>query len=180
MKQLFKFGLILCLICLVSTLVLAVTYEVTKPKIEEQLKLEEEAAFKAILPEADSFTKKESNGIEYYEALKGGALAGYCVKVAANGYGGYIHMIVGIDPAGTIEGLEVIQHQETPGLGSKIEEIRPGEKEAWFLKQFRGKPASGIGLKKNIDAITGATISSRAVTDSVRATIDKFLAEIKK
>lgn len=180
MKQLLKFGLILCFICLIATLVLAVTYEVTKPKIEEQQRLEEEAALKSILPEADSFIKKQSEGIDYYEAIKDGKLTGYCVKAVANGYGGYIHMMIGINLTGTIEGLEILQQQETPGLGAKIEEIKPGEKEPWFLKQFKGQPASAVELKKNIDAITGATISSKAVTDSVRATIDKFLAKIGK
>jgi electron transport complex protein RnfG len=162
-----------------ATFVLAVTYEVTRPKIEEQERIEEEAALKAMLPQADSFTKKRSADIEYYEALKDGRLIGYCVKSVANGYGGYIHMIVGTDLAGNIEGLEILQHQETPGLGSKIKEIIPGEKEPWFLKQFKGKAADSVELKKNIDAITGATISSKAVTDSVRSTINKFLAEIK-
>lgn len=181
MSNIFKFGLILALICLMATFVLAVTYEVTKPKIEEQQRLEEEAALKSILPEADSFTKKQLDGIEYYAALdKDGRLTGYCVKAVANGYGGYIHMMIGIDLGGTIEGLEILQHQETPGLGSKIKEIKPGEKEPWFLKQFKGKDASGIELKKNIDAITGATISSKAVTDCARVTIDKFMNEMKK
>jgi len=179
-KQLIKFGLILAVICMVSTLILTVTYEVTKPKIEEQKKLEEEAALRAIFPAAGTFAKKESGGIEYYEAIKNDSLIGYCVKAVGNGYGGYIHMIIAIDPSGAIEGLEILQHQETPGLGSKIKEIRPGDREPWFLKQFAGKTASSIELKKNIDAITGATISSKAVTDSVRATIDKFLAEINK
>ena len=180
MKQLLKFGLILCVICMAATFVLAVTYEVTKPKIEEQQRIEEETALKSILPQADSFTKKQSADIEYYEAFKDGKPIGYCVKAAANGYGGYIHMLIGINLKGTIKGLEILQHQETPGLGSKIKEIAPGEKEPWFLRQFKDKSASGIELKKNIDAITGATISSKAVTDSVRTTIDKFLAEIKK
>jgi len=180
MKQLLKFGLILAIICLVATLVLAVTYEVTKPKIEEQQRLEEEAALRLVLPEAGSFTKKQLDGIEYYEAIKGGTTIGYCVKAVANGYGGYIYMIVGIDLAGTIEGIEILQHQETPGLGSKIKEVRPGEKEPWFLKQFKGKAASGIELRKNIDSITGATISSKAVTDCARKTIDTFMTEMKK
>lgn len=177
MNQLVRFGLVLGIICLLATLVLALTYEVTRPKIERQLKLEEDAALKAIVPEADSFIKKEIDGIDYFEAMKGPNLAGYCIRVVANGYGGYIRMIVGIDPKGTIKGVKVLEHQETPGLGSKINEIKPGEKEPWFLKQFVGKSAKTLAIKKDIDAVTGATISSKAVTDAIRDTVNKFLAK---
>ena len=161
-------------------MVLAVTYEVTKPKIEEQERLEEEAALKSVLPEADSFTGKQAGEIDYFEAMKDGKLAGYCVKVTGQGYGGFIKMIVGVNPNGVIEGVEILQQQETPGLGANIDETRPGEKEPYFLQQFRGKKASDIYVKKNIDAITGATISSKAVTDSIRETVDKFMAEVNK
>jgi len=180
MKQLAKFGFVLGTTCLAATLVLAFTYQMTKPRIEEQARLEEEAALKSILPQAETFTKKEIAGLTYYDAARSGRTIGYCVKVIANGYGGYIYMMVGIDTSGRIEGLRVLQQQETPGLGAKITEIKPGEKEPYFLAQFRAQEASGLELKKNIDAITGATISSKAVVDGVRETVEKFLAEIKK
>jgi electron transport complex protein RnfG len=180
MNQLVKFGLILGVICLAATLVLAVTYEVTKPKIAEQLKTEEQAALKSIMPSADSFIEKSLDGIEYFEALKDKAVVGYCVRVVGNGYNGYIRMIVGVDLNGTIEGVVVLEHSETPGLGARINEIRPGESQPWFLKQFKGKPAGNIAIKKDIDAITGATISSRAVTDAIRKTVDDLLNKLKK
>jgi len=180
MSQLIKFGLILGVICLAATLVLAVTYEVTKPKIEEQLKVEERAALKSIMPSADSFKEKSLDGIEYFDALRGDAVIGYCVRVVASGYNGYIRMIAGVDSNGTIQGVAVLEHSETPGLGAKINEIRPGESEPWFLKQFKGKNADTIAIKKNIDAITGATISSKAVTDAIRKTVDDLLNNLKK
>ncbi len=180
MNQLTKFGLILGAICLAATLVLAVTYEVTKPKIEEQLKIEEENALKSIMPSADSFSEKAMDGIEYFEALKGKTPVGYCVRVVGSGYNGYIRMIAGVDLNGTIEGVAVLEHSETPGLGAKINEIRPGESEPWFLKQFKGKPVRTIAVKENIDAITGATISSKAVTDAIRKTVDDLLSKLKK
>jgi Na+-translocating ferredoxin:NAD+ oxidoreductase subunit G len=179
MSQLVKFGLILGAICLMATLVLAVTYEVTKPKIEEQLKLEEQEALGAIMPHADSFAEKKLDGIEYFEASKDKKLIGYCVRVVGAGYNGYIRMIAAIDLAGTIQGLEVLEHSETPGLGAKINELKPGERESWFLKQFKGKSARTIAVKKDIDAITGATISSRAVTDAIRMTADDLLTKLK-
>lgn len=180
MNQLLKFGLILGTICLAATLVLAVTYEITKPKIEGQMKMEEDAAFKSILPEADSFVERRLDKIDYFEARRGPALAGYCIRVVGTGYSGYIRIIVGIDTAGTIRGVSILEHQETPGLGSKIVEVRPGEKDAWFLRQFIGKQGREVEVKKNIDAITGATISSKAVTDAIRATVLDFLQKVKR
>jgi len=180
MSQLIKFGLVLGIICLVATLVLAVTYEVTKPKIEGQLKTEEQSALRSIMPLADSFNEKKLDGIEYFEALKEKTLVGYCVRVMGSGYSGYIRIMAGVDLDGTIEGVAVLEHSETPGLGAKINEIRPGETEPWFLKQFKGKNVRAIAVKKNIDAITGATISSKAVTDAIRKTTDDLFIKLKK
>lgn len=180
MSQLVKFGLVLAVICLAATLVLAVTYEVTRPKIEAQLKLEEQSALKAIIPSADSFNEKTLDGIEYFEALKDKTVIGYCVRVAGSGYNGYIRMIAGVDSNGVIQGVSVLEHAETPGLGAKINEVRPDESEPWFLKQFKGKDARSIAVKKDIDAITGATISSKAVTDAIRKTTDELLIKLKK
>ena len=180
MSQLVKFGLILGVICLAATLVLAVTYEVTKPKIEKQLKMEEENALRSIMPSADSFNEKNLDGIEYFEALKGKTVVGYCIRITGNGYSGYIRLIAGIDINGTIGGVAILEHSETPGLGAKIAEIRPGESEPWFLKQFKGKDARDIAIKKNIDAITGATISSKVVTDAIRKSADDLLNRLKK
>ena len=179
MNQLARFGIVLGVICLAATLVLAVTYEVTKPKIEKILKMEEQAALKAILPQADSFLAGKTGDIEYFEALKDNNRIGYCVKITGNGYSGFIRMIVGIDTNGIIKGVRILEHQETPGLGSKINEVKPGDKEPRFLRQFIGKQAKSVEVKKNIDAVAGATISSTAVTDSIRKTIEEFLTKIK-
>jgi electron transport complex protein RnfG len=180
MGQLIRFGVILGAICLAATLVLAVTYEVTKPKIEEQLRKEEMAALKEIMPDADSFRIKTIDGIEYFEAYKTGTLAGYCLKVIGMGYGGYIRMLVGINTDGIIHGVRVLEHQETPGLGSQINEVRPGDKTPWFLQQFSGKDAKIVEIHKDIDAITGATISSKAVTDAIRKSAGEFLDKMRK
>lgn len=175
-----KFGVILGVICLTATLVLATTYEFTKPKIDSELKTEEQSALKEIIPEADNFIEDSSGGIDYFKAQKGKSLVGYCIKVTGTGYNGYIRIIAGIDTAGIIKGVRVLEHYETPGLGARINEIKTGEKEPYFLKQFTGKPAKEIFVKKNIDAITGATISSKAVTDAIRDTVSEFLSKIKK
>lgn len=180
MNQLFRFGIILGTICLVATLVLAVTYEVTKPKIDEQSRLEEDLALKQILPEADSFSKKTLDEINYFEASKGNNRIGYCIKATGIGYAGYIRLIVGIDLNGIIKGVRILEHQETPGLGAKINEMKPDEADPWFLKQFIGRPAKTVALKKDVDAITGATISSKAVTEAINKTVNEFLLTVKR
>ncbi|MBP7056380.1 MAG: RnfABCDGE type electron transport complex subunit G [Candidatus Omnitrophica bacterium] len=180
MNQLIRFGIILGAICLASTLVLAVTYEVTKPKIEEAARREETAALKEVMSAADSFEPKTVDGMEYFVAMKDGQVLGYCLKVMGAGYGGYIRIITGIDKDGIIKGMRVLEHQETPGLGSQISEVKNGEKDPWFLRQFQGKDARAIEVRKNIDAITGATISSVAVTDAVRKTADEFLKKVRE
>lgn len=180
MNQLTKFGLVLGVICLIATLVLAVTYEVTKPKIEAQGHTEEGEALRAILPEAGSFTARQADGIEYFDALKGNSLVGYCIKVTGNGYGGFMRIIVGVDTAGVIKGVRILEHQETPGLGSKINEAGPGEGQCPFLRQFIGHNARTVAVKKDIDAITGATISSRAVTEAINKTTNEFFSRIKR
>lgn len=180
MNQLLKFGIILGVICLVATLVLAVTYEVTKPQIDAQARSAEDAALKEIIPDATSFNKNTVDGMEYFEAMKGNNRIGYCIKAVGEGYGGYIHMMVGIDSNGVIKGVRVLDHQETPGLGAKINEVRQGAAEPWFLQQFVGKNAKTVEVKKNIDSITGATISSRAVTSAINKTVTEFLAKVKR
>lgn len=180
MNQLVRFGIILALICFAATLVLAVAYEVTKPKIDAELKREEDEALKTIIPDADSFKEKSIDGIKYFEALKRNDLIGYCIKVAGSGYNGYIRMIVGIDKDGIIKGIKVLEQYETPGLGAKIIEIKRGENEPHFLKQFVGKSAKTVEVKKDIDAITGATISSEAVTDAVKETVNEFLTKVNR
>lgn len=180
MKQLIKFGLILASICLMATLVLSVTYVITKPKIDQQLKREEETVLlKEIMPDADSFSHKKIYGIEYFEARRKDNLIGYCVRVVGSGYNGFIRLIAGIDPNGIIKGVKVLEHYETPGLGAKITEVKRNEAEPWFLKQFANKSIDGIVVKKDIDAITGATISSRAVSEAINKTVNEFLAGIK-
>jgi len=180
MNQIARFGMVLGVICLLATLVLALTYQVTKPKIEEQLKKEEQAALKAISPYTDSFREKSIDGINYFEALKGGKLQGYCLRITANGYSGFIRLMAGIDLNGIITGVRVLEQQETPGLGARIDEVRPGENAPWFLRQFRGKDSRNLEVKKSIDAITGATISSRAVTEGITKAVVEFLSNIHK
>ncbi len=111
----------------------------------------------------DGRTPAAISGI--YLATVDGEGAGYCFEVQPKGFGGTLTMIVGINADGTVAGAKVTGHSETPGLGAKSQ-----ADEEW-IKQYSGEPADGqLAVSKDggsINAITGATITSRAVTDGV-------------
>ena len=137
-------------------------------------------ALTEIFPGASSFTPKKCGTMDYFEVSSSGKMAGYCINVVARGYGGPICMVVGIDPAGTIKGIRILGHCETAGIGSRINETAAGEKEPWFLRQFAGKRAGALALHKDVDAVSGATISSEAVTDAVNSSVSIFLSGHKR
>ena len=186
MKDIIRIGISLLLICAIAALALSFTNEVTKDKIADQRLLANELAKKEVLPDASSFEalKKEqmdalikTNEIvaEGFVALNGSnEIIGYVFKTMPSGFSGAIEVITGISLDGTISGLRVGSHNETPGLGAKA-------KEEAFYGQYKGKLTdSNIGVSKtsasgnDIQAITGATISSQAVTDGANASIEAF------
>ena len=141
MVKIIKLAFILAVFCVISAGLLAYVYVFTQPRIEQNAKLSYEQSVREVLP----------------EGVKGEA-----VKAAPRGYSGPIEMLVGVGKDGKVTGLKILNHRETPGLGANI--TKPG-----FLKQFIGKSVKDpIEPKKDIDAITGATISSKAVCEGVR------------
>ncbi|HHY61084.1 MAG TPA: FMN-binding protein, partial [Clostridia bacterium] len=97
---------------------------------------------------------------------------GLAYEAVGNGYGGEVKIAVGID-LGTrsVAGIKVLSHSETPGLGSRI------ETDTAFLSQFQGKPVDdAFVVGKDVDGITGATVSSVAVTTAVGTTVQPVLA----
>ena len=165
-KEFIRLSAVLCLITLVAAFLLAGVNEITAPVIK---KAEEKAtvdAMKKLLPEADTFTADENNA-NLSVATKDGQLIGFCAKVSANGYGGPVVMMVGVDTNMTVQGLEILTQSETAGLGAKITEDK-------FKEQFPGKNLDGLKLVKKattspqeFEAVTGATISSRAVESGI-------------
>jgi electron transport complex protein RnfG len=112
---------------------------------------------------------------EYYKVFRDGALEGYIVQTFGKGYSSYINILVALDRDFTVQKISILHHAETPGLGDDI--TLP-----WFKDQFRGKDMGHLEVikgetKDKIQAITGATISSRAVTNAVRDAVS--LAEKK-
>lgn len=161
-KNIFKLGIILLLICAISTGLLAVVNHITLPVIELNNEKAQEEAKKEILPLADTF-KELGEGV--YEGEKDGKTVGYTVNVAPKGYGGTIEMMVGINSDMTVSGVKILSMSETPGLGAKAQNED-------FISQYKGKNKN-LTLKKSqageneINAISGATVTSTAVTDGV-------------
>jgi electron transport complex protein RnfG len=180
MKDIFRLIIVLTCICIVSAIALAKIYDLTKEPIAHQKRLEVLRAIKTVLPPYDNEPDRdfatlpmgvEKKGEEikrsFYRGKKDGRLIGIAFKVTSSeGYGGTIEAMVGVLPDGTIHGVEVLSHLETPGLGAKIGEAK-------FKDRFKDRNLSNTkwAVKKDagdIDSITGATISSRAVIKAIK------------
>lgn len=182
MKEIMKLGAILFAVCLIAAVALMATYEMTSPIIATQRAQKDENARREVLPAANSFNKvsedydtsvtlDDGNVVaisEVYSGEKDGQVVGYVIKSTPGGYGGAVEVVTGIDGAGLITGVRVGSHQETPGLGAKA--TLPD-----FYSQYDGKVASTISVNKTqqsdteVQAIAGATITSKAVTSGVNA-----------
>lgn len=188
LKDIIVTGLILLLIAGVAGVALGFVNAITKGPIAEQNKIAEDQAKLAAFPEAKQFepidpakwqTLLEGDEKEIVESVDmardNGDALGYVIKVAPQGYGGPVETIVGITNDGKLTGINIVNHAETPGLGAKAQEP------AW-QGQFKDKPAeSPLNLVKNkkagpneVEALTGATITSTAVTDGVNAAINLY------
>ena len=163
----------LFVICLVATALLGVTNQVTAPIIE-QLAIETEIKSRQVVfADAKSFGEAEilADGTSVVAALdEAGNTIGHVVVNTAKGYGGDISVMTGVDAEGKVTGVNILSHAETAGLGAKAAEQD-------FRDRFIGL-VNGITVSKDkagdnsIDAITGATITSRAVTEAVNAAIE--------
>jgi Na+-translocating ferredoxin:NAD+ oxidoreductase subunit G len=171
----------LVLISVVMSAALAFVYEKTKGPIETASKQKEINAIKQVLPEFDNdpaTARVEKDGVIVYRMTRKNEPVGYAVKTFTDkGFAGHAEMMVGFLPDGRIYNIIVLQHRETPGLGTKMAE-------PYFSKQFMGKnPASfKLKVKKDggqVDAITAATVSSRAYCDALQRAFDniKFYAD---
>ncbi|MBM4143557.1 MAG: RnfABCDGE type electron transport complex subunit G [Lentisphaerae bacterium] len=173
--------LVLTAFSVASGLVLAWTNAVTRAPIENARRAEFLAALRSVLPACDNDVAADCVAVveggrtwTNHVARKGGVYAGAAFRASADGYGGPIELMVGLRADGTVNGLAVVAaDRETPGLGSRI-------KEAAFLDRFKGRSARDArwcAVRKDggeIDAITGATISSRAVAQAVRAGLEAY------
>ena len=164
--------LVLFCITLISGACVGLVNMITVDPIAKAKEAAEKAALAQVLPEFDAVEMSEHTADELpivaYKATKGDEVVGYAIKTATkSGFSGMVKMMVGFDTKGTILNVNVLEHNETPGLGAKMtEEGNP------LLASIQGKEASKTNLtvKKDggdVDALTAATISSRAYADAV-------------
>ena len=177
-RDILKLGGTLTLITIIAATGLAAVYSITHPLILEQKRLAIERALTTALPMADREAivpiEKDGQVLFYkgYADKERTQLVGYAFVARGPGYSSVIETMVGVDTTGKIVGMKVLAQTETPGLGTRVEEIRYGESTPWFTDQFIGRPADRLAVDKDggeIQSITGATISSRALTKSVVA-----------
>ncbi|MDD4179582.1 MAG: RnfABCDGE type electron transport complex subunit G [Candidatus Margulisbacteria bacterium] len=162
MGKIAKLAMILTVFCVIASGSLAFVYLFTQPKIETNAEKSFEMSLREVLPVAEIFKAAKCSEGEAYIGIKGDKTVGLAVSVAPRGYSGAIKMLVGINADGKVIGVKVLDQRETPGLGANVVKRS-------FLAQFCGKTVKDeIEPKKDIDAITGATISSRAVARGVK------------
>ncbi len=171
MREMLRYGFILGLICAIASGLLAGVNFITKPRILAQARAEEEMSLKEVLPEAGRFAEvKSGEEILYYKAYdKDSGLVGVAFKASAKGYSSTIETIAGMTKDGTITAIKILNQNETPGLGARI--IEPE-----FTRQFSNKNVPALN---DIQAITGATISSRAVIEAVKKKAQEIRVLIK-
>ncbi len=180
MREILSMIIVLSAICGFSGLVLSWLKQTTAPIIEQQvLTYVQGPAIKRVFPAADNDPIGERKTLMYegrkimiFPYRQGGKLVGVALESKGRGYGGDIGVMVGFDAAkDTLLGIGVTEHKETPGLGSMVAEPK-------FSGQFAGKPLD-VNLKGrggNIDAVSGATISSTGTVLAVQAAAGEYKA----
>lgn len=181
MRDMVKPTISLLVICFVVSLCLALVNSLTKDTIKQRAEKDAEEQRMQVLNEAKSFKKidnwkdKDESGLvrEAYAAYDGETLVGYVFSTYPKGYGGEIKVTVGVDEDRKISGVRIGDNKETPGLGSIV-----SDKD--FLAQYSGDDIQKAfqvvkrspEADNEIEAISGATISSKAVTNAVQASAE--------
>lgn len=179
--------IVLTSVMLLSGLILALADTVFQPQIQANQRQALEHSLGAIFPQASSpsFTQLPTGKMQIYRGTdSSGDLLGYAVGIATNGYGGPINLLVGLSSdLSKIVGMEVVSDSETPGMGSRIADD-------WFRKQFAGlnpldtityvKNATPDPAKNQIEAISGATISTKAVLSGLNSNLAEAVSLIKR
>lgn len=176
-NSMFKITLNLTMATLLAGIIIGAVYFYTAPIAEEQRKIQKELSMKELVPDAAKFVEIEGKH-EWFRAEKDDKAIAYLVLTEQKGFDGHIKMFVAISPDKKVIGYKVLSHRETPGLGDQA--FKPK-----FAGQFTGKGLENMELVKmqeegKILAITGATITSRAVTTAVKnvlIALDAYLNE---
>ena len=188
-KYLIKLTVTLFATCVVVAGALGAVNMVTKDKIAAINLEKTQIAMKAVVADPDNSTFSEALPLsdemtaatlagggtltEAYEVVVGGAPAGHALKIVASGSQGNIEMMVGLDAEGAVTGVSIVKHSETAGIGTKVADNEPNNAGVGVLDQFVGKSVADMPLNvgSNVDAITGATVSTKGVTAGVNAAL---------
>lgn len=163
--------------CLISGLVIGAVWYVTAPVAAEKAEAMKQESMRSLVADAESFEEIEGEA-GCFAARQGGKTVAYIVPAESKGYGGRIKLLVAVTAEGQVIDFSILEHNETPGLGDNA-------KKPEFRQQFAGKRADKLEVTKdkanteNIQAMTGATISSRAVTLGVKQAAEKAAALAK-
>lgn len=180
-KEIVKPTIALFLICAVAAFLLALTNDKTAQRIDEIAVQTQNEARAALFPQAASFgDEKTVDGKSYAEALDAsGQVLGYTFTTSAKGYGGDVQVMTGVTTDGTVAAIEILDvSNETPGLGQNA-------KKDSFKAQFSGKSGE-IGVSTasksvagGVDALTGATYTSRGVAAAVNEALALYAQIVK-
>ena len=185
-KYIIKLTVTLFVTCVIVAGLLGLVNSVTEGPIAEKNKTKTAAAIQEVLPEmegspavvelTDEMTAAASGAgatiTEAYEAQAGGSVIGYALKIVASGSQGNIEMMVGVDAEGAVTGVSIVKNSETSGIGSKVMDNMPTAKGVGVLDQFVGMSGAGsLSVGSNVDAISGATVSSKGVTKGVNTAL---------
>ncbi|MBR6522127.1 MAG: RnfABCDGE type electron transport complex subunit G [Oscillospiraceae bacterium] len=164
--------IVLFVVTAVVALLLGMVDFITRDKIAANIKAKTDAAMSAVISadeyiQLDSFTDNSGLVKSVYEAKNSdGTFVGYVAEVSPSGFGGAINMVVGVDAYGNVSGISIVKMTETSGLGANASNTS-------FREQYIGKTGT-LAVDKDggeIVALTGATVTSRAVTDGVNAVL---------
>lgn len=159
---------VLVVICIVTSLLLALTNQLTAPVIEANERKVAQAAYYEVMPAATNFVQVEGiDNADVLDVQKDEGGAGIVMKVQGQGFGGKVPCVVAFDMEGTIVGVKFLENSETKGYGSRLYE------DTSFAAQFAGMPAENFTIS-DIDALSGATISSKAAVEALNTAIDTY------
>jgi len=187
-STLFNMVLTLVVITLISGFLLGYVNQITmgpKEKVQKERKIQ---ALKNVLPSFDNDIMKDVIWIKYpnsndsteiYKAYKNNEIQAFALTgISEKGFNGTVKTMIGFNPDGSIINIVVLDQKETPGLGTKMKDEK-------FLKQFLNKNPTNFNLKVKkdggqVDALTGATISSRAFTETIQSSFQLLQANKEK
>ena len=186
-SSLLNMFLSLTMICVIVGGILAGVNELTREPIETSKRVKLENAIRDVVPDFDNspteevyFSKISNDSLKIYPAKKGGQLIGVAVESnSMKGFSGEIKLIVGFDVDGRVVNYAVLQHAETPGLGDKMD--------PWFKTDKNKQSIINKNLSKgnlsvskdggDVDAITAATVTSRAFLDAVNRAYAAYMGK---